>query len=220
MPNVAGKVMPRPRGPYDPAALYMILDMTVYNNKLWMSKKNNLQGIEPSESNKDSWMLCIDSKAEDLTVLEAAINTKINNVNTRIDGVSANVTDLQAKDEEILASITSYVNSLQAQISTNSDSITALQNRKADKSTSVTTSIHASGWSSDGPPYMNTIAVDGVTDTNIVDVVLPDTLTVDQIVAYQEAQILNGSQITGSITLNCWGVVPIIDLPVTVIVRG
>ena len=38
--------------------------------------------------------------------------------------------------------------------------------------------------------------------------------------AYQEAMILNGSQAEGQITLNAWGVVPIIDLPVTIVIRG
>lgn len=84
----------------------------------------------------------------------------------------------------------------------------------------IDTTILSANWVGDGTPYTNTITVDGVTETNIVDVVLPDSLTSEQITAYQEAQILNGSQAEGSITLNCWGVVPLIDLPVTVIIRG
>ena len=220
MGEVAGRVMPLPKDIYDSAVIYNMLDMVTHNDKLWMAKKNMLQGVEPSESNADSWMLCISNKGEDLTALEAAINTKFDNVNTRIDGVGANVTDLRAKDEEILGTVAEEVSGLQSQITGNTNSIAELQNGKADKSTTVTTSIPASAWTSDGPPYTNTLEVEGVTETNIIDIVMPSTVTADEIAAYQEAQILNGSQAEGTITLNCWGVVPVIDLPVMFVIRG
>ena len=49
---------------------------------------------------------------------------------------------------------------------------------------------------------------------------VPSTVNADEISAYQEAMILNGSQAEGQVILYCWGVVPIIDLPVTIVIRG
>lgn len=57
---IAGKVMPRPRGEYDPTVLYDILDMVTYNNKVWMSKTSNNLSIAPTEQHNVEWMLLID----------------------------------------------------------------------------------------------------------------------------------------------------------------
>lgn len=57
---IAGKVMPRPRGEYDPTVLYDILDMVTYNNKVWMSKTSNNLSITPTEQHNVEWMLLID----------------------------------------------------------------------------------------------------------------------------------------------------------------
>lgn len=202
MAAIAGKVMPRPRGPYDPNALYDIIDFVNHKNKLWMAKKPNLHGIEPSESDTENWMLCIDSKGEDLQDLEASIDERFLQVAEQITA---------ANDE---------ISELQTSVASNQDQITELQNGKADKTKVVNTTILATVWTGESLPYTNTLAVEGVTESNVVDVSLPDTLTADEIAAYQEAQILNGSQSDGSITLNAWGIVPLIDLPVTVIIRG
>ena len=202
MAAIAGKVMPRPRGPYDPNALYDIIDFVNYKNKLWMSKKSNLQGIEPSEDDTENWMLCIDSKGEDLQELEASIDERFLRVSEQITAATDDISELQTS------------------VASNQEQIVELQNGKANKPIVISATILATGWTGDSLPYTNTLAVEGVTESNVVDVSLPDTLTADEIAAYQEAQILNGSQSDGSITLNAWGIVPLIDLPVTVIIRG
>ena len=210
---VAGKVMPRPRGPYDPDTIYQILDMVNYDNKLWMAKTSNLQGAIPSKDDTVNWMLCIDTKGEDLQALEASIDS-------RFASVGENIVTLTGTIENVQSSMETADTELQTQITSNANSITALQNGKADKSTTVTTTIPSSGWGSDGPPYANTLTVEGITETSIVDIVIPGTTTSDEMTAYQEAMILNGSQAEGQVTLNAWGVVPIIDLPVTIVIRG
>ena len=202
MAAIAGKVMPRPRGPYDPNALYDIIDFVNHKNKLWMSKKPNLQGIEPSEDDTENWMLCIDSKGEDLQELEASIDERFLRVSEQITAATDDISELQTS------------------VASNQEQIVELQNGKANKPIVVSATILATGWTGDSLPYTNTLAVEGVTESNVVDVSLPDILTADEIAAYQEAQILNGSQTDGSITLNAWGIVPLIDLPVTVIIRG
>lgn len=60
MGGVAGKIMPRPMGEYDPNTSYRILDIVTLGNKLWIAKKSNIIGIEPSVSNRDYWMLGVD----------------------------------------------------------------------------------------------------------------------------------------------------------------
>lgn len=87
------------------------------------------------------------------------------------------------------------------------------------KSTKLNLTIPASGWTGE-KPATNTIAVEGATATNNIEVVTPDSLTEEQVTAFISAQIINGTQADGTVTLNAWGEVPSIDLPVTVIVRG
>ena len=210
---VAGKVMPRPRGPYDPDTIYQILDMVNYDNKLWMAKTSNLQGSIPSKEDTINWMLCIDTKGEDLQALEASIDS-------RFASVSENVVTLTGTIDNVQSSMETADTELQTQITSNTNAVTELQNRKADKSVTVTTTIPSSGRGSDGPPYTNTLTVEGVTETNVVDIVIPGTTTSDEMTAYQEAMILNGSQTDRRVTLNAWGVVPVIELPVTIVIRG
>lgn len=87
-------------------------------------------------------------------------------------------------------------------------------------STELTRTIIASGWVGEEAPYTNTITVAGATANNNIEVIVPPTATADEISAFVSAMILNGTQANGSITLNCWGTVPEIDLPIIVIVRG
>lgn len=71
MGAVAGRVMIMPKGPYDNNTLYKILDAVTFHNKLWLAKKSNLIGVEPSEDNGDSWMLSIDGTTDVNEVGEA-----------------------------------------------------------------------------------------------------------------------------------------------------
>ena len=56
---IAGKVMPRPRGDYDPAVVYDILDMVTHDNNLWISKVSTNVGNVPSEDDPYTWMLAV-----------------------------------------------------------------------------------------------------------------------------------------------------------------
>ena len=85
---VAGKVMPRPRGPYDETTAYRILDMVTLNNKLWIAKKSNLIGVEPSEANRDSWMLAVDGTT-DVNELATEIYEKFNAIDATFETVDA-----------------------------------------------------------------------------------------------------------------------------------
>lgn len=58
MGAVAGKIMIRPMGEYNPSTVYDILDLVKYDNKPWLCKKSNIMGVTPVEG--DYWMNVID----------------------------------------------------------------------------------------------------------------------------------------------------------------
>ena len=91
---------------------------------------------------------------------------------------------------------------------------------KADKSTSIATTLVLSDWIGDAAPFTLTLAVAGVTTSNIVEVVPSPSITATQVLVMQTAQIVTGTQAAGSITLIAFGTKPTIDLPIIVIVRG
>ena len=98
---VAGKIMPRPRGPYDPSAVYDILDMVTLKNKLWMAKKSNIANEEPKYPS-EYWMLCVDGTT-DVHALETEMGIRFNDVNkelTRLNNELSN-TILSFKDVEV-----------------------------------------------------------------------------------------------------------------------
>lgn len=95
-----------------------------------------------------------------------------------------------------------------------------LEANKANKSAKVETTLLSANWSEDEAPYTYTLSVAGATANNNIELVAPSNLTATQVAAYVDAQILNGTQTTGSITLNAWGDKPEVDLPITIILRG
>lgn len=87
---------------------------------------------------------------------------------------------------------------------------------KADRSTVVTATLSASGWSSG----VYNLAVDGVTATSNQEVLPGLDITSDQLSALQSANIQDGGQAMNKIILKVFGEVPTIDIPIRVIVRG
>ena len=69
---VAGRILLMPKGHYDENKLYQILDAVSYDNKLWIAKKSNLIGIQPSKENSDSWMFAADG-TYDITELQESV---------------------------------------------------------------------------------------------------------------------------------------------------
>lgn len=87
------------------------------------------------------------------------------------------------------------------------------------KSVSVAAQAVSTEWAGDKAPYTNTISVDGVTASNIIDVGLASFASDDQVKATTEASICKVTQADGSITLYAYGSKPSIDIPVTVVIR-
>ena len=95
----------------------------------------------------------------------------------------------------------------------------AIYDNYTGKSTKVSTTLPASGWSGTTSPYTNTITISGVTATNNVEVLIPSTITAAQAESWMAAGILCGSQDTDSITLKAYGDKPSIDIPIECIIR-
>ncbi|WP_195984082.1 hypothetical protein [Clostridium sp. D33t1_170424_F3] len=98
--------------------------------------------------------------------------------------------------------------------------ITALQDGKANKSTTRTTTLYASTWSGSSAPYTYNLSVSGVTATSNQDLLPGLSITAAQLEALQAANIQDGGQTSGRLTLKAWGDKPTINIPVRVIVRG
>lgn len=91
---------------------------------------------------------------------------------------------------------------------------------KAAKSTLTTKTLSQTGWTGDEPPYTYSLSVSGVTTTSVQEILPTTTATEEQIIALQAANMQDGGQSVGKITIKAWGDKPEIDLPVRIIIRG
>lgn len=99
--------------------------------------------------------------------------------------------------------------------------IKAKLDAKADKSTTTEATLLASGWTGDSAPYSYTLAVPGVTADSNQELLPALGITTDQLAALQAANIQDGGQAAGSVTLKAFGEdKPTIDLPIRIILRG
>ena len=90
----------------------------------------------------------------------------------------------------------------------------------SSKSTTLSVTLNASGWTGTNAPFSYVINNSAFTATNNIELVMPGNVTQQHVEAYQSAMILNGTQSSGSITLKAWGDKPTINLPLSIIVRG
>jgi hypothetical protein len=97
---------------------------------------------------------------------------------------------------------------------------------KSDKSTKVDATIQPADWTGTEAPYRAAVAVEGVTETNIVEVLLntnaaaTDAEKAALVEACSNANITGGTQTAGEVTLEAYGDKPETALPLIFIVRG
>ena len=91
---------------------------------------------------------------------------------------------------------------------------------KADKSAPVTATLLAANWTGDEAPYTYTLSVTGVTTTSNQEYLPALDITTEQLEALQAANIQDGGQAAGTVTLKAFGTKPTIDLPIRIIKRG
>ncbi|MBC8547490.1 hypothetical protein H8711_11195 [Clostridiaceae bacterium NSJ-31] len=93
-------------------------------------------------------------------------------------------------------------------------------NAKVAKSALRTATLYASSWAGSEPPYTYSLSVSGVTTTSVQEILPTTSATEEQIIALQAANMQDGGQTAGKITVKAWGDKPEIDLPVRIIIRG
>ena len=84
----------------------------------------------------------------------------------------------------------------------------------------VTATLLASGWTGSEAPFVYTLAIAGVTATSYQELVPAVDITAEQLKALQAANVTDGGQAAGSMTLKAYGKVPTVDIPIRVIKEG
>ena len=97
-----------------------------------------------------------------------------------------------------------------------SDALSPADIGAAAKASIVTATLAANGWA-DG---VYILTVSGVTATSNQEILPAVDITAEQLEALQGANIQDGGQAAGNITLKAYGDVPTIDIPIRVIKRG
>lgn len=100
--------------------------------------------------------------------------------------------------------------------SNGADALTPAAILAAGKSVLHEASLLAAGW----VDTAYTLVLSGVQSTSAVEILPALITTEDQLEALQKANLQDGGQAEGTITLHAFGNVPVIDLPIRVIVRG
>jgi hypothetical protein len=100
------------------------------------------------------------------------------------------------------------------------DQITPASIGASGVSSVVSATLLAASWAGAEAPFGYTLSVSGVTAASAVEVLPPLNPTVEQLEALQGANLQDGGQAPGSITLKAYGDKPTIDLPIRMIIRG
>lgn len=97
---------------------------------------------------------------------------------------------------------------------------TSIFSSYALKSQSEDVILSASLWGGVESPYTLPYSNSNITTTNVIELIPSVSITADQLKALQKANIIGGTQTSGSIVLKAMGTKPTIDIPVTMIIRG
>ena len=84
----------------------------------------------------------------------------------------------------------------------------------------VTATLAAASWTGSEAPYVYTLAVAGVTATSYQELLPAVDITAEQLAALQAANITDGGQAAGTMTLKAYGKKPTVDIPIRVIKEG
>ena len=86
-----------------------------------------------------------------------------------------------------------------------------------NKPTTTEATLLASGWTGTSAPYTYTLSVTGVTADSHQEYLPGLDITVAQLTALQAANIQDGGQAEGTVTLKAFGAKPTVDLPIRVL---
>ncbi len=104
----------------------------------------------------------------------------------------------------------------------NADVIDAALAAKSSKSITASVTLTAAGWVEDAANgwWTQAVSVAGVTTTSPNEILPALDITEEQLMEFQAANVQDGGQAAGQITLKAWNFAPSVDIPIRVIVRG
>ena len=143
-----------------------------------------------------------------------SIKSKIMNTTLRETSLVATALIEALKSSELIDTDTTTISPRMAV----DDLTTMIVNRLKSRTKDLTVTLLASGWGSTAP-YSQTVSVDGVTTTSTQFVSLTSTSTTEQTTAIRAADLQDGGQALGTITLLAYGTKPTIDLPIRVCIK-
>lgn len=97
---------------------------------------------------------------------------------------------------------------------------TTVANAMVAKGSIVTATLTATSWTGTASPFTYSLSITGVTTTSEQEVLPSSSITAAQLEALQAANIVDGGQSAGKITLKAYGDKPTINIPIRVIKRG
>lgn len=103
------------------------------------------------------------------------------------------------------------------------DSIGAASKQYVDSvatGTALSVTLASASWTGTAAPYTYTISNSAITATSNQELTPATDITADQLTALQNANIIDGGQAAGSMTLKAFGEKPSVDIPVRIIVKG
>lgn len=103
------------------------------------------------------------------------------------------------------------------------DSIGAASKEYVDSvatGTTLSVTLAPASWTGTAAPYTYTISNAAITATSTQELSPATDITADQLTALQNANIIDGGQAAGSMTLKAFGEKPSVDIPVRIIVKG
>ena len=86
--------------------------------------------------------------------------------------------------------------------------------------TALSVTLASASWTGTAAPYTYTISNSAITATSTQELSPATDITADQLSALQAANIIDGGQAAGSMTLKAFGEKPSVDIPVRIIVKG
>lgn len=103
------------------------------------------------------------------------------------------------------------------------DSIGAASKEYVDSvatGTTLSVTLASASWTGTAAPYTYTISNAAITATSTQELRPATDITANQLTALQNANIIDGGQAAGSMTLKAFGKKPSVDIPVRIIVKG
>lgn len=103
------------------------------------------------------------------------------------------------------------------------DSIGAASKEYVDSvaiGTTLSVTLASASWAGTAAPYTYTISNSAITATSTQELSPATSISADQLTALQAANIIDGGQAAGNMTLKAFGEKPSVDIPVRIIVKG